>query len=282
MFAVIQIEKGQGEGIFARLLHRMKKRAILVQPVQTALGSYMLVTLRSERVNWDKVAAALGRAARFAVMPRTLELPEGCPVRRFEPESFLSHLLLNTCIDTIRQTKLPLYRKIVTLVDSNGRYADYVPELLCHCITVVVVTAAQERYSAVSERMMEELGAGIVVTDSADGCAGSMLVIAPETEDAVKVTQPVVVITAGDIDQPAPCRMVGDLRLSARGELAGCVPRGIDPLDFGAAMYLHSGWKGGGKLKADTLRCKNNVLSTAEIARYIERSAAKNANIISN
>lgn len=278
MFAVLQIEKGQEEGIFARFLHKMKKRTILTRTVQTKLGEYLLVTTYSEQINWDKVAQITGRAGRNLVLPRRIQLPQGCPVRRFEPDAFRLQVLLNTCVDVIRHTKLPLYRKIVTLVDQDGAYTQFVPDLLCYCMTVKVVTAAQERYGTLSEKMMEELGASIVVTDHMEGSDGSMLIIAPDAEQAVQVAQPVAVITAGDIDRPALCKLVGDLRIQPKGDLAACVPKEIDALDFAAAMCQLSGWHAGNRLAAGMLRCKNNQLTTTEFVGYLERSMNKKIN----
>lgn len=275
MFAVLQIEKGQGEGIFAKFLHRMKKRTILTRTVQTKLGEYLLVTAYSERINWDKVAQITGRAGKNLVLPRRIELPPGCPVRRFTPDTFRLQVLLNTCVDVIRHTKLPLYRKIVTLVDQNGVYTQFVPELLCYCMTVKVVTAAQERYRILSEQMMEELGASIVVTDHMEGCDGSMLVIAPDAQQAAEVAQPVAVITAGEIDRPALCKLVGDLRIKPKGDLAACIPKEIDALDFAAALCQLGGWQAGARLAAGMLRCKNNRLTTTEFVDYLERSMNK-------
>lgn len=272
MFAVLRVEKEQASSIFGKLLHRMKQHRIRAETVETPLGSFLLLTAASERIDWDKAAALCGRAGKNLVLPRELALPENAPVRRFVPVSFSLLLLKNTSVELIRRCKLPLYRKIVTLVDPQALYLDFVPELLCYCITVRVVTARPERYAALSEQLMEELGASIVVTDEPDSLGGSVLVICPDSGDVGGLSAAVPVLTAGDADAPSQSRfVVGDPQLRPRGELAACLPHGISPLDFAGALYQFGGWRGAEKLTASTLRCKSNLLTPAELAEYVAK-----------
>ncbi|WP_123811014.1 hypothetical protein [Hydrogenoanaerobacterium saccharovorans] len=272
LFAVLRVEKQKSEGIFARLLHRMKQRKITAETVNTPFGSYVLLTAGSEHVDWDKVAALCGRAGKNLVMSRCLCPPEDSSIGRFEPTALTSKVLRNTCVEIIRRSKLPLYRKIITLVDPMARYVDFVPELLYHCITVKVVTTQVECYNRLSEHLMEELGASIVVTDDMDSFGGSVLVICPDSNPADKIVTTVPVLTAGTIDGGFACKLVGDLQIQPRGELAACTPKGIAPLDFAGALYELNGWQGAEKLTAHTLRCKENLLTPSQIAQYLEQS----------
>ncbi|WP_312640550.1 hypothetical protein [Hydrogenoanaerobacterium sp.] len=272
LFAVLRIEKQQDEGIFARLLHRMKQRKMKAEAVDTPFGSYALLTAQSMQVDWDKVDALCGRAGRNLVLPRQLSIPEGYALRRFVPTALTLRVLCNTCVEIIRHSKLPLYRKIVTLVDPMAHYIDFVPELLYHCITVKVATSQVERYNLLSEQLMEELGASIVVTDSLDNFDSSILVVCPGDEGLDKIVTNAPVLTAGNIDIPSVCKLVGDMQIQPRGELAAYVPKGITPLDFAGALYELSGWQGATKLTAHTLRCKDNLLHPSEIAKYLEQN----------
>lgn len=280
LFAVLRIEKGQNGGLLSRAVHRIKRRKLTVQPTDTPLGSYLLLTAYSERINWDKVEAVCGRAAHALVLPPGLEPPEGGLAARFEPDALRAQLICNACLEIIHRCRVPLYRKVVTLVDRQAYFTDLIPDLLCQCITVRVVTEREAEYRRVSERMMEELGASLLVSNHMEGAGGSLLVLCPDGDGAERLATTVPVLTGGGIDRPSPCRLVGDPRIKPTGELAGIVPAGIDPLDFAGAFYQFGRWKAAGQLRVDTLRCKGNQLKPGDIARFIEQSNPQRAAVL--
>lgn len=276
MFAVLRIKSGAPEGIFGRFLHRIKKHRIKAGVVKTAFGSYLLLEAESDSINWRKAEYLCGRACRRVVMPPGIAPPPGFSIMRFEPYTFKSRVLLNTCAELIRRCKLPLYRKIVTLVDKNADYMEYVPTLLCHCITVRVVTQSEGRYNRLSDKMMEELGAGIIVTGSlgdTPDAGGSVMIICPDGGEAAELCASAPVFTLGGIDVPSRAQLVGDLQVKASGQLYEALPHGISAADFAGALYELCGWQDGGKLAANTMRCKENTLKLCDIIKYLERQA---------
>ena len=274
MFAVLRVKSLSATGIIGRLLHKIKKHSVKAELVKTPLGSYLLLEAESESINWKKVENLCGRAGKRLVMPPELELPQVTTLKRFVPEALTGRIMLNTCTEVIRRCHLPLYRKIVTLVDINAEYTYYVPELLCNCITVRVVTACDDRYDEVSRQMMEELGASVLVTNTLgepQEQGDSIFIICPNGNAASTILSKTPVFTLGNIDVPAPSKLIGDLQIKPQGQLAELLPHGIAAIDFAGAMYDYFGWQGGKKLLASTLRCKGNLLQQCDIIEYLEQ-----------
>ena len=271
MIAVLQVNSG-ADGLFGRLLHFVRRRHVRVEEISCPLGSYALVTVYSDSPDWDKVAQRLGRLAQDVVLPHGLTLPPACPVGRFQPRALALRAVKETALAAVRLARIPLYRKAVTLIDPRGLYADFVRELLCHCMTVKVVTQAAELYEAVSEEMLQELGAGIVCADSLGLCEGSVLILCPEPGDAAGLCTKAPVLTAGEPLQNAGCRMAGAPQIRAPAGFAEYIPHGIAPLDFLGAL--------GPNLVKDPimceLRCGKRMLTAQDIAKYMEQNLSVN------
>ncbi|MEG1084300.1 MAG: hypothetical protein RSE04_07645 [Hydrogenoanaerobacterium sp.] len=273
MFAVLKIKKTDSIGIFAKLLQKIKRHKIKTELIKTPKCSYLLIVAECEDVPWGKVEAVCGRACRSIVLPRYFELPQGTFLKRFMPTALANKVLINTCIEVIRRCHLPLYRKTVTLVDSLAAYTELVPNLLSCCITVKVVTQRQEIYKKLSYNMMEEIGAGIIVTDEFgehDKQGDCLFVICPDGNEAAALDTDAPVFTLGNIDCAAKCKLVGDIKIAIRGELSHFLPRGIDPMDFAGALYEYSGKQSFSKQTAVTLRCGRNILTPYNITEYLE------------
>ena len=87
-------------------------------------------------------------------------------------------LMKKNVMDFFRKNNAAAGQMSVVLIDFSGRYADYVPLLVNLCGTVKIYTK-NRRYEALCEKIMEEQGAAVTVSDQPSCLSGCDAAIAP-------------------------------------------------------------------------------------------------------
>lgn len=160
-------------------------------------GTYQVVTLRKKKVNWKKLNAVLGSAARQAVFCGKIELPEGCGI--MPPDtSEISYIFLKNAVEyLLSRTSVPIQKRTATIIDLRGVYHDLARIMAKHCALLKVVTLHRESYEHLSEQLREELGAVLQITDVMDHPNDNLMIVSPKgfgADFAGAVTVPIVTL----------------------------------------------------------------------------------------
>jgi hypothetical protein len=240
-------------------------------------AQYLLVEVAvSERgaLDWREIERELASFAGRVLFPDSLEVPEDVGLRPPRCERFGRAVLLRTACEIIVRTKMPMYRRILGLVDNTGEYADFLYDLLKYYTSVKVVTQAADVYTDAAQDVMERLGAPVFVGAQLESLAECVLILAPDPANLPASFRPECpVLTGSDtLFAPGGWDIFSSLRVRLSGEALAGVPPGISPHLLAGALYE---WEG--KLVTELVagkllyNCKN--ASLAEAAEIVSRRA---------
>lgn len=239
MFACLTIEPPEPAGAVGSFLRALKKPQIASEALDWDGTGYLLIRARPSRrgPDWDRICEAAGRWADRLLLPESLQQAENCPIRPVRFEAFDREVLLQTACELANRTRMPMYRRVLGLVDEEGRYGEMLFPLLHHYTAVKVLTGAQSYYEALGEEMMERLGAPVQLCREPAGFSDCVLLLIPgEIPLPASYRPPCPVLTG-----PAPQQRQGwDVFFSPQVDIPPDKPQpppGISPHRFAGALY---------------------------------------------
>ena len=178
-------------------------------------------------VNWDEVAAFIGRHSARVITDRTLYLPDDSILKRFTNEKFINILLFNTMSMIFKELYMSGFRTKCYINDRDGKYSYLLPCIAGYSGETVVVTRNDYRYFPQIQSVYGEFGAGVTVT--AGRCEPEMHSFIIDADGTYPYNGKGILFSAHS--GISPCRVEGfdDIRKMC--------PAFIDDNDFLGAMY---------------------------------------------
>lgn len=235
--ALTAAESGRIFGGVLNILTKPKAR-IEAREALGAVYGVIVAALPLRAPDWRRVAALADRYADRMLLPAGLEAPP--PIAHAAFPRYERHVLLQTAVEIVKRTRMPMYRRVAGLVDATGEYSDFLYPLLSHYTSVKVITKRPALYEAQSERMMRELGASVMLRDDYSSLDDCVLIIAPDgvdTRERLKCP----VLSGKPPAENQPSDFITDLRVAAPHEVLRLCPEGIEPHLFFAALYEYCG-----------------------------------------
>lgn len=246
VFVAFEAAAPRYDGIFGGILNILTKPKPRIEE-REAFGAAYGVIIAGKPVSdsdWRKIASLAGRYGDMMLFPEGITPPP--PLREAVFPRFTRRLILGTAIEIVKRTRMPMYRRVAGLVDEKGEYADFLFELLHHYTTVKVFSKQHELYEAEAARMMEELGAPVILCDNQASLSDCVLIIAPDgMKTRVKPVCPVLG-KPGEMSQSGD--FITDLRFIPQAKGAKLCPNGIEQHKFFAALYEYCGVKDVGQV----------------------------------
>ena len=139
---------------------------------------YIVDVFDSENgVNWDDVAAFLGRHALHVLSANNLPSEGCCTMRRFNSNKFRNILLFNTMNIVLKELYLSGFRTKCYVNDRKGVYSFLLPGVVRYSAETVVLTDSEYRYFSQIQSLYDNMGAGVTITDTAAETESHALII---------------------------------------------------------------------------------------------------------
>ena len=218
-------------------------RRCSVETVQTAVkgGAPFLrltVTPGKKGIDWHMVEQAAGRSGRFALLPDSVEWPESCRMRLFEPEILPLKIMLNTAAKTLADGWER--GRSLLVCDENAVLAPYLDRIVPCASRLRVQTERPERYYETAARVMERFGAAIAIGPTG-AAAGNV--------DAAVSQKP---MANAKMNFAAEELLTGQTLFTVPEEYLRLCPAQIDPFLFLCALYECGGVRAIGELTVQT------------------------------
>ena len=178
-------------------------------------------------VNWDEVAAYLGRHSRNVLLDRNITLPSNCPVRRFQGLKYRNILIFNTAEMIFRQMYLAGCRAECVIYDPFGQYGFLLEKAARFSARTTVVTDREYMYYPVVSSLYSGIGAGVTVTQDRSLLKSDCVII--DTQGTTDTEAPLLFSVKDNGITPKYAEGLNDLK-------ALCPPY-INVIDFLAAVY---------------------------------------------
>lgn len=236
MFVALETVNAEESGIFGNILNILTKPKARLE-TREAFGAVYGVIIAAKPLrtaDWRRITELAGRYADRMLLPDGLEAPP--PISEPAFSRFERTVMLKTAVEIIKRTRMPMYRRVVGLVDETGEYADLLFPLLHHYTAAKVLTKKTSLYLGQAEKMMDELGAPVILCDGYQSLSDCVLTIAPDGISAAqKLACPVLAKKPPQSTQYGD--FITDLQVVPAPEAAALCPNGIEPHKFFAALY---------------------------------------------
>jgi hypothetical protein len=217
-------------GIIEGLRLRLLGPEVAISQEEAFGERFTLITVarcRNIASGWKAAEKALPPGAGFLICPKGIEPPE-----RLAPPDFTRYeraLFARAACELAAGTIIPPYLRTAGLYDPHARHLSLPGALLRSYTSVRVRTRETARYEALAERLLEELGAPVTVSENAsfDDCA---IILCPDSDLPQRINPLIPVLSM----RPAPG---GTVFSEPAAAIRGRVPPGIDPRLLAGALF---------------------------------------------
>lgn len=240
MFAVLEIEEYQ-KGLIKRL-QRFFESDEPVMSYCTVKGAVPFITIRMKAkrsgINWREVRNVAGVCSQRLLLSGDIEIREGHGVVRFKPTVYRAIPLFNSMVNVMSDLDR-IGDLNVTVLDRAGALCDRIDSLLDCARNVTVLTDNIAAYQTASKRVMDNLGAALVIYDYDRPEIADNVVFADKYDDRLEKCK-VVFCPEG-----AECarNVIGAEEIEADEYVCQQKPDFVELFDFVAALYEYNGFK---------------------------------------
>lgn len=244
MFIALERIDRETGGLIKRIYNRMVRPRVWLNVGECLGGRYAVLRVETagDRVDWASVERLCGSYGKRLLLPEGLSPPEESGLEQPRLPAFNRRVLLNTACRLVEDTRMPMYRRVLGLVDPGGLHTDLLYELLMHYTAVKVVTENKDAYREESARVMRELGAPVLLAEDFSSFTDCVLVLSPSavlTEREASFRCPVL---AGDtFVATGRFELFSELRAGAVEVVREACPTGISLHAFAGALQEYCG-----------------------------------------
>jgi len=248
VFSVLElIEPHRGECLSAKMRRILKRPKVDPVPFEIKGAGFTIIRaelLSDGQPDWEEIAWVAKEYSRWIILPQNLspDFAVGSGIKVFSTAQFDKEVLLKTVCRMLHFSQIPMYRRVVALLDDSGEHADMLFSLLHYCTSVKVVTRDLGLYEQSANKMMEKLGAPVFVSDVMSGLYDCVLALSPgnfSSGEDVSIPFPIAITEKSTLKLHRNCNMFTGLKAALP---EGCSPPGeIDPHSLAGALYTLSG-----------------------------------------
>lgn len=239
MFIALELPPLKSKGIFGAIHNILKGPKARLDEAEALNARFLILRAftKNNAPQWEEIARLAGRFADQVLLPDGIQPPEDSGITGIRCPRFEEQVLLRTACKIIELTRMPMYRRVAGLIDGGGDYTELLFELLHHYTSVRVVTDNMKKYAAAAEKMMERLGAPVLVGDRLSMLGECVLVLAPGSVHCDHGERPPCLTLVGNGSLPPPGWDVVTGLEAMPPELADCCPAGISLHRFAGALF---------------------------------------------
>lgn len=239
MFVTLELQQPNRRGLlkYASALLPRPRPEVAERDAFGVRYALIRAQLRGGEPDWQAVEAAAGRYAGRMLFPDDVSPPPGSGMRAVSCPRFELRVLCDTACELVKRTRMPMYRRVLGLFDPQAEYSELLYPLLHHYTTIRVVTADPRLYDDAADRMLEQLGAPVLLGTDSSAFADCVLVLAPGTPAApLKLRPPCPVLSTAPLPLPGGDNFYAPEAV-VQPEIAALCPPGTSPRHFAAALH---------------------------------------------
>ena len=274
MFVVLQIDgRGRYGKTGLRILDRLRGGRLTSESKQVAGGSYQIVRWSGIGMpDWELIESACRRTFNRVLLPQGVHVPDGIRITAPALPRFERRVLCETACEIAKRSGLALYRRVLGLVDPSGELSGLLPGLLRYYSLVKVVTGNLDLYEKESRRMMDELGAPVIVGCDPESLGDCLLVLTCGSGYLQAKKLDVPVLCPDGFPGGNPC--ITSPQITPSREIIDACPPDISLQSFAGALFEHCGVVDM-NLTATAMLCDYRQSSLVEVVRVVSESALR-------
>jgi hypothetical protein len=275
VFVALELIDRENGGLLRRIRNQLIRPKMWLEAGECLGGRYAVLRVETSggKIDWEAVERICGSYAGKLLLPEGLELPKDGRLGRLPLRRFHEQVLVRTACDLVDRTRMPMYRRVLGLVDPQGKHAALLTELLKHFTSVKVLTGEAAIYREASYQAMEELGAPVLLAEDFGSFRDCVLVAAPSAVyTGMEATLPCPVLCGDAFVAAGRFERIDSLQAAVREPVRACCPQAIRPHDFAAALYEYCGVDAS-DFRLESLRYNYRQTNLAEASAAVARLA---------
>lgn len=229
MFAVVKFAQ-EPHGAFGKVVAKFSKKTVEAEKVSVAPGVFFFLLRCSfplKYAQWDKIEECAGGMKSRLIFPEKVKIPKGFLSESFE--KLRKKAFVSTALEILKAQKC----ESVTVDDREGFYINDIEKFVTLAPLIRVITHNPERYNQISEKIMDDCGAALLICDENADLGRTWLVT---YSGGVWHGESIKAITAADVCFGAK-KLIRLTDLDFDSEYLKLVPDGIDCEKFLSALY---------------------------------------------
>lgn len=278
LFSIVTVKKPTKQGILATLVGKISPQKPIAVQKEAANVRYCEITTPQKKKgpDWQRIFQLGEHDAHKIVLSHLLSLPPEESSRQFSPVLYQRRLAVNTAVQALVRSGVPMYARSIGIVDEEGVCQEEVRHLVTLSPVVKIFTREPEEYDAFSEEMMECFGAPLVLCDRMEAMADCLVVVSTRSAE-LEVTGrfPPPIFSSGATKVQGGAKVVDRLVPMLPEELRHQIPWDINHADFAGALWELGGVEWLGDLYGQWGMCKENRVEFSRLSSYLQEQYKK-------
>ncbi|MBQ6625821.1 MAG: hypothetical protein IIX27_00840 [Ruminococcus sp.] len=267
MLTALHVVNVQYNNVFSRIFSHLLSDKVTVEVREVDALKLRCVTYikRHKNINVRKLDKAV-KSQRNRLLLSDFDVME--ELRPFGYKPFYSSELKRQLCTNTALVLLSLVKNTVKvgLVDINADYTDFVKYLLKFTDDLTVVTLATKVYTQTANMLLEETGAPIRLSKTADSLSDCDLIIAPKgVEDTKVFKKDALILSDRKLKDNTHKNYVFDYVVELPDSLCGLCPSYLDKTYLASALYSVEKLYRLGSLIPTLVVCENTVHTIASL-----------------
>lgn len=240
MIVVLTVKKSKEEKIFKRILSFILGNKITFEKksLRSIKILYVSVTEQNKKVPWKKISKILKNKTCDILCNENIQVPSSYDFFRYNSTSLQEEFCKNAVINGLKSSKIDPDKLIVTLFDPIGKHSEILKKLILFSNQVFVITYNQKKYLKFQEKIMNEYGASIVVSDDLNWLFKSQVVLAPsKITIGLPTGQNCLIFTSEKSSVPLKGIIYHDYKIDVPKVFENMIPTDLNPEYFLSAVY---------------------------------------------
>lgn len=182
MLTALTIENIKTDKWYKNFFNKLRGNSIRVE-IKSARGVALRnITYinRNGQVDWYALDSEIGAQRNHLLCSDDVVLPAEMGFKRFENTEFKIQLACNLGLFVLSKLKGEIPNVKVGLFDASANCSSLLEDLIKYCGNVAVVSDNIDEYDEITEKISEEYGAEVFVTNNREVLSDCAFVIAPE------------------------------------------------------------------------------------------------------
>jgi len=272
MLSMLEITCAPERKLLSRLWYELRKPAVsaCLRPVENVHYMHITCEKRKERIDWRLISSYSLDCSERILIPKGIEPPADCDMRRLIPHEFQRRMIENLAMDIlVCSEKKPELRR-VAVYGQDTEVNALLPRLIKLAGEVRVITRRACAVMDTVEELRAKNGAAIGVTDSFDACGFDMLV-APAGGASVFELSSDTIVLSPDRPQRATNLWIKDAIPAMPPCLENIYSEVYDLTEFIGGFYEAAGMRDLGRLPASAGVTESGQIQPREAAALINR-----------
>lgn len=277
MLTALTIKTEKSNKWYKKIINRIKGNSVDTK-LRSARGvtlRHITYTSRNGKVDWGRLNVMIGNQRNHLLCSEQIILPGEIGFRRFQNNEFKIRLASNLAIYIL--SKLEDNNIKTGLYDVKGEHAEILPYVIKYTANPVVITDNPAGYECVIDRIYEETGATVQLTNNRINLMDCPMIIAPEQIcENLPLSGDTIVLCSTSPAVCLPGMVYYNYHFRMPNQFAEIKPEELNEEYFCGALYTKADQFELGSIVPTFCSNPNSTQTRASILDYLQKTRKEN------